>query len=140
MAHGVDPQRDTLIRTVWGEARGEIEEGRKAVAHTVRNRVNDSQRRYGNTIQEVCMRPHQYACWNPTDVNYDPMRNLSIHHREYQEIAEQVDQVLHGLHPDNTNGSKHYHTSTTQHLHPWAQGKEPTRRIGNHWFYNDIDP
>ncbi|CAF0809757.1 unnamed protein product, partial [Didymodactylos carnosus] len=33
---------DVLTRTVWGEARGESEEGQAAVAHVILNRVKKS--------------------------------------------------------------------------------------------------
>lgn len=134
-----EDDRDTLIKTVWGEARNQSADGQKAVAHTVLNRSNDPGKRYGNGIKEVCQRPQQYACWNKTDQNYKPMTNLKKTDNEYKTIEKNLSSVFSGTDPDNTNKSKHYHTATTKADHPWAKGKSPTAEIGDHCFYNKID-
>jgi N-acetylmuramoyl-L-alanine amidase len=131
--------QDTLIRTVWGEARNQGPDGQRAVAHTILNRANDPGNRYGATVDEVCRRPEQYACWNAGDVNRKPMIALKETDSEYKTIQKNLSPVLNGTDTDNTNQSKHYHTSTTKDEHPWANEKDPTVKIGDHWFYDKID-
>ncbi len=50
---------ETAARTLYGEARGEPEEGRRAVAHVFVNRYRDG--RWGGSLGEVCQWPAQFA-------------------------------------------------------------------------------
>ena len=54
----------TLARTVYGEARGESDQGRAAVAHVVLNRFRSDKWFSAGTIEAVCRKPSQFSCWN----------------------------------------------------------------------------
>ena len=60
-----DDDRDALIKTVYGEARGEAEEGQIAVVHVIPNRA--AQRK--TSVATECYRPRQFSCWYPKDPN-----------------------------------------------------------------------
>ncbi|MBC8157732.1 MAG: cell wall hydrolase, partial [Alphaproteobacteria bacterium] len=63
---------DIMARTVWGEARGEDEIGKIAVAHVIKNRAKHP-KWWGKTIMEVCLKPWQFSCWNKKDPNREKM-------------------------------------------------------------------
>jgi hypothetical protein len=40
---------------------------------------------------------------------------------------------------DNTQGSTHYHVYAMNPKPKWAKDKQPVKRFGAHWFYNNIE-
>ena len=48
---------DILARTIYGEARGEIDEGKRAVGLCILNRYKSKKWFSANTIAEVCQKP-----------------------------------------------------------------------------------
>lgn len=67
MPAAADDERLILARTIYGEARGESQIGKEAVAEVIMNRV--ASKRYPDTVKEVCLQPWQFSCWNPNDPN-----------------------------------------------------------------------
>jgi spore germination cell wall hydrolase CwlJ-like protein len=137
----IDPQQldkvDLLTRTVYGEARGESEEGQAAVAWVIRNRAAAGRDYMGKTIKEVCLKPQQFSCWDSQDPNRNVLLTLDTNDSLYKKIRKVVEQVLNGTRPDNTYGSLHYHAN---YIKPsWTNGKTPVVTIGNHLFYNNIN-
>lgn len=129
---------DTLARTLWGEARGDVSEGRVAIAWVVTNRVaRDSW--YGNTVEEVCRYPKQFSCWNNGDPNLPKLLAVTATDpvlRECLDIAAAaVNGALGG--PDPTAGSTHYHAPMNP-VPKWARGHVAVAIIGKHLFYNDV--
>ena len=51
--------------TVLGEARGETQAGKLAVAHVIRNRMAKS----GRSVADTVLAPWQFSCWNTGDPN-----------------------------------------------------------------------
>ena len=49
------------IATVYGEARGESDDGMTCVAETIRNRIRAGR---GKDATAVCLAPLQFSCWN----------------------------------------------------------------------------
>ena len=136
----VDPQNldevDVLTRTVYGEARGESEEGQAAVAWVIRNRAKAGRSYMGKTIKEVCLKPQQFSCWDSGDPNRNVLLTLDTNSSLYKSIRKVVEEVLNGKRLDNTHGSLHYHAN---YINPgWAKNKTPVVTIGNHLFYNNI--
>lgn len=128
--------RDTVIRTVWGEARGEGYVGRAAVAWVIRNRVD----RYpgawwGKTYQDVCLHPWQFSCWK---LETDKLAALSTDDPLYGAIGEIVDHVFDDR-PlrDPTVGCCFYKVTGTSST--WGKGIDATVVIGHHSFY-DLGP
>lgn len=131
---------DILARTIWGEARGETVRGKEAVAATIINRVNKAKARgghwWGATVEEVCMMPWQYSCWNANDPNREKLLAVEKSDRTFQTCLRVARRAVHATLKDPTNGATHYHHID---LNPWwAAGRVPCAEIGNHLFYKNI--
>ena len=59
--------QEIAARTLYGEARAEPEEGQRAVARVLVNRMRDG--RWGKNLWSVCLWPFQFSCWLPRDPN-----------------------------------------------------------------------
>jgi N-acetylmuramoyl-L-alanine amidase len=130
---GVDPSEvDILARTIYGEARGESDAGKVAVAWVVKNRARIGGW-WGSDIKEVCLKPYQFSCWNPSDPNQAIIMRIVNSNHIFKRCLAIATDVLAGTIADPTNGANHYHESGIKPT--WASGKTPTTAIGNHDFY-----
>ena len=128
-----------LAATAWGEARSEGEEGMRAVAHVMVNRVGA---RFGDDLKSVILAPKQFSAWNLGDPNRPLVQNPERYARGGEDLitwqtAQQVArEVLSGQSVDPTGGALFYHT---RFIHPWWQrfGRDP-KVIGAHVFYRDV--
>jgi hypothetical protein len=128
-----------VAATAWGEARSEGEEGMRAVAHVIVNRVGD---RFGGDIESVVRSPWQFSVWNRRDPNRRRVENPEAYATEGAELeswetAQRVArEVLSGQSADPTNGALFYHTTA---IRPWwARFGQGRRVIGAHVFYADV--
>ncbi len=128
-----------LAATAWAEARSEGEEGMRAVAHVIVNRIGT---RFGEDVSTVVLAPKQFSAWNL----HDPNRPLAQNPERYatsgmnlvtwQEAQQVALQVLTGQSKDPTNGALFYHTTG---VHPrWARFGVGKEQIGAHVFYADV--
>lgn len=143
--------------TVFGEARGEPLIGMVAVSWVILNRVlidlwgDQKPDWWGEGIEQVCKKPFAFTCHSELAEN---RRN-----REAMEAATVTDPVFltcqaaftaviasvrgpsfgpdYGKDP--TLGSTHYFVTGSPEP-KWARGKMAACRIGNHSFFNDIEP
>jgi len=126
---------DIVTRTVWGEARGESHEGRKAVVHVV---INRTERRIGDSDHSpaaTCVRLWQFSAWLEKDPNRRKMLFLQTYDGDYLACFHSVLEAI--FEPDFTLGATHYHT---RDIRPrWARGKTPCYKHGRHLFYNNIE-
>src|ERR1041385_1330936 len=60
---------DILARTIYGEARGEQQEGKVGVGRTVVNRWHSKKWFAGDFIADTAQLAWQYSCWNRNDPN-----------------------------------------------------------------------
>lgn len=132
---------DIMAKTIYGEARGEVDAGKKAIACVIMNRYKAKKWFSGRTIADTCLfkvkgsKYHQFSCWNEEDPNYKLLKSVNcLYLAEYVDIAEKF---INGEYKDFTNGCTHYHTKQTSPY--WAKGHLPAFEIGNHLFYNDIE-
>jgi spore germination cell wall hydrolase CwlJ-like protein len=128
-----------LAATAWGEARSEGDDGMRAVAHVMVNRIGE---RFGDDLKSVVLAPKQFSAWNLGD----PNRPLVQHPERYarggmnlvtwQRAQQIAREVLSGQSVDPTGGALFYHTRA---IHPWWQrfGRAP-KVIGAHVFYRDV--
>lgn len=128
-----------LAATAWGEARSEGEDGMRAVAHVMVNRVGH---RFGDDLRTVILAPKQFSAWNVGDPNRPLVQNPERYARGGEnlmtwETAQQVArEVLTGQSVDPTNGALFYHTRA---ISPWWSNYGQGRRvIGAHVFYRDV--
>lgn len=129
---------DVMTRTLWGEARGEDDEGVLGVAWTIRNRA-DNPRWWGTDIESVCLKRWQFSCWNPTDPNYPYMiGRRNIPSGQYIRCREIALQALQGTQPDPTFGATHYHVKGMKNPPRWRLGADVSAIIGHHVFYRNV--
>jgi spore germination cell wall hydrolase CwlJ-like protein len=134
-----------LAATMWGEARSEGEDGMRAVAHVMVNRIGP---RFGETLSTVILSPRQFSVWNRGDPNRRLVMNLVANPEPYtsgenalaweraQVIAREV---LSGQSVDPTGGALFYHTRAVRPR--WAPQGVGRQTIGQHIFYADVpDP
>ena len=126
---------DTLARTLWAEARGEGDDGMRAVACVVLNRVA-LPRWWGRTIVEVCRKPLQFSCWNEGTRARAELLRITAADATFVRSSAIAALAASGRLADFTRGATHYHAIEV--LPGWARGKTPCFRLGRHVFYNDI--
>lgn len=123
------------VRTIYGESRGEPEDGQRAVAHVLVNRQASG--RWGKSLAAVCLAPAQFSCWNTNDPNRRLMLELPDEHPALIKFGEMIAEALAGA-PDPTLGATHYYAASMQTPPAWIQGATSCGRIGNHFFYKDV--
>lgn len=132
-----DKDRDTLTRTLYGEAANESEAGQIAVVHVIRNRLlRGPARRFGGTPADVCTKPWQFSCWNANDPQLPRLLALQPTSPTYQRLAAVVDKAW--AMPDTVGGADHYY-ATYIAKPSWA--KPPARQtaqFGVHVFYAGV--
>lgn len=136
-----------LALVMWREARGEGEEGMRAVGHVIRNRVS---RGWGNWV-EVMAKPLQFTSINPpkTKEGYpkDPQTCRWPAPDDVRWItAEQLaHQIYSGQDDDPTQGALYYANLQTIDTGGWFEKNiladpakfPPTVVIGHHSFYRE---
>ena len=113
-----------LTRVVYGEARGESDEGKKAVAWTVINRHKKS----GKSIQFEATKKSQFCCYS------GEMKETNARDK-CKQIA---DDAINGKNSDPTGGATFFYSGNN--VPSWAKGKSPCASIGGHKFFKDIAP
>jgi spore germination cell wall hydrolase CwlJ-like protein len=130
-----------MARTVYGEARSELYEGKVAVAHVILNRVQADN--YPNTIAKVIKQPWQFSVWNPEtvgttpDANYHKTMQVTEDNATFMACIDACKAAYQGRVDDPTEGATHYHTKQIDPY--WADdllnsGHTPVT-IDNHVFY-----
>ncbi|MEP2780823.1 MAG: conjugal transfer protein TraG N-terminal domain-containing protein [Pseudoruegeria sp.] len=100
-------ERDRMIRTIYGEAAGEGEMGQMAVAHVIRNRIQDGD--FPNSVSGVAV-PRQFSALNDDGSGNSLAFTIHPHSEQYQRIGHIVDQVMTGNSVDPTGGATHYYS------------------------------
>ena len=128
-----------LAATVWGEARSEGEDGMRAVAHVMVNRIGP---RFGEDLSTVILSPKQFSVWNRSDPNRRLVQSLA---RDPSSVATDPEwlvadrvarEVLGGQSVDPTGGALFYHTRGVRPR--WARIGQGRQTIGQHIFYADV--
>jgi spore germination cell wall hydrolase CwlJ-like protein len=130
MATGpANPDEDVLVRTTWGEGRGEPPVGQAAIAAVMRNRARLS----GMSLADVAKQPGQFEPWGNPQTRAQ-MEALDPNGAEYQRILTNIRN-----NPDDpTGGATHFYSPTAQaalgrQTPAWATGEG--KDIGRHRFY-----
>lgn len=133
MASLTPEQRDILIKTILGEARGEGEEGMAAVAHVIANRAGSG--RYPGDPAQVALQPKQFSTWNRGEGGNNPGQ-FRPGTSQYETAAQVIDRVFSGQSQDPTNGALFYHTPAVNPNWSREANRYGTTQLGNHIFYN----
>ncbi|XP_021965945.1 spore cortex-lytic enzyme [Folsomia candida] len=121
-------ERDVLAKTIYAEARGEPDEGQRAVGHVIRNRAEKNRDYWGGSTIGVCVKHQQFECWNGRS-------DIDIHEPQaYQKAQRIADEVLSSGDHDPSRGSTHYNNPDKEDPE-WARKIPKTVKIGNHQFY-----
>jgi len=133
---------DIMARTIWGEARGESHEHRFWIGCVIYNRFLDKDKRYGETISNVCQKPYQFSTWNEeTATLLRTITNLSMERSGiFRDCMIAALEALNRT-SDPTNGATHYfnHQAHNQFMPQWAMGHHPVAVYDPHWFFSGID-
>jgi hypothetical protein len=141
-------ERQCAGLTLYGEARGCDDAGRRAVASVFVNRRATG--RWGRTYKSVCLWPAQFSCWliaggaaNHAEV-MKQARNLlaptpTVLPASLRACIVIADQALAGTLEDTTGRATHYLTEALYAMHPptWALRMHQTVRIGGHLFFRE---
>lgn len=128
-----------LAATMWGEARSEGDDGMRAVAHVMVNRIGP---RFGQDLRSVILAPKQFSAWNLNDPNRPLVQNperyaIGGENRTSWLAAQRIAyEVLSGASIDPTNGALFYHTTAIKPR--WSQFGVGKEQIGAHIFYRDV--
>ncbi|MEQ9486045.1 cell wall hydrolase [Coleofasciculus sp. F4-SAH-05] len=132
---------DILARTIYGEARGESDQGKEAVAWSVINRVNYAQARggywWGNTIRDVCLKPWQYSCWNRNNPNRPVILNVTASNSVFARCLKIAEDVIARRISTPVDDATHYYAD---YISPpfWVRSGTFVIKIGVHLFYKDV--
>lgn len=125
-----------VAATLWGEARGEGEQGIQAVLNVIMNRAKDN---FGKA-RDVVLMPHQFEVWQKVSDPEAFSLNLARQNRDdrtYQKIIRLVDRAASGKLPDITGGALFYFNP--KNASPsWAKKMQKTATIGHHEFYKPL--
>ncbi len=141
-----DRDIEIMAKTIYGEARGEGEEGMEAVACVIMNRYNARKwftgyrEEYGVKIPgiaETCLKPRQFSCWNRKDPNFGLLQKVDGQDPVFAFCLNLAARAVAGRLEDFTNNATFYHIRAIRPK--WAAHKSPCYEAGNHLFYNDID-
>ena len=134
-----DEEVSVVAATLWGEARNQGEQGMRAVACVINNRLK-TRYRGKTTATAVCLDPKQFSCWNAADPNLPRMRTIATHpDSQYFTACSIARELVQGNLQDITNGARHYYAASLRPPAYWSKGKTPCKVIGDHLFFNDID-
>lgn len=132
MATLSDYQRDVLVRTMLGEARGEGVEGMADVAQVILNRANSGQ--YPSDPASVALQPYQFSAWNKGEGGNNPQQ-FKKSDPIYRQAEQALNAVLSGSRPDYTGGALYYHTPAVSPKWSSSVNQYGTINRNGHVFY-----
>lgn len=111
--------------TLYGEAGGENEASKRAIAWIMRNRL--SKKRWGDSYRSVVLKPGQFACWRKSDANYKRMQHPGQDGSEADKLAwqrckELYEEIQHAPETENPlPGIYHYFSGPPNPKVPWEK-------------------
>ncbi|MEI6731357.1 MAG: cell wall hydrolase [archaeon] len=114
-----------LARTVFGEARGLLREGRVnesySIAYVPVNRVESGIRYFGKTIKEAILKPYQFSCFNRNDPNRKVILNpMKYDPQTFKECLVIAKNVLGKIVSDPSSGATLYYNPKIVNTPAWA--------------------
>jgi len=93
-----------IALTIWGEARGESDEGKLGVAYVICNRM----RRRAVGVSRVVLQPWQFSFWNTEDPSRERISEIDSGSDLWLECVDAAASAFMQLKPDPTNGAEFY--------------------------------
>lgn len=135
-------QEKCLAVMVYGEARGESNEGMTAVAYTALNRAAKK------TLCQVVLAPKQYSIFNNNpalrtaalSLHVEPAQKNEIDQKSWQKSVEVAAAVMRRKLPDPTAGATHYLAPKLMAIKgyrfpKWSREYKMVAMVDNHKFY-----
>ena len=123
-----------MARTIFGEARGEDDIGRLAVANVILNRWAKG---FRNSIAGVCLQHAAFSCWLENDPNRPVLDSIGISANSAIRECFVIGLNALNTNDDITFGSTHYFNPKLA-APRWAAGHTQVFSHGRHIFFNDI--
>ena len=111
--------QEIAARTLYGEARGEPDEGQRGVARVLVNRMRDG--RWGKSLGSVCLWPFQFSCWLSRDPNLKTIISLADDDPMLVKLRGIVAEALAST-KDVTQGATHYYAVSMNNPPAWSIG------------------
>jgi spore germination cell wall hydrolase CwlJ-like protein len=128
----IDQEIHCLALNIYFEARGEPEQGQRAVGHVVMNRVAD--RHYPDTVCKVVkqggesrLNQCQFSWW------CDGRSDRPINQKAWRNALQLADAIFDGDSEDPTDGALWYHADYVSPY--WSNAFTLVKKIGQHNFY-----
>ena len=129
-----------MATTLVGEALNQGDEGMRAVAWVIKNRMVDP--RWPDDCEKVCLQKYQFSCWNLSPWNLKNLHRMLMHTtkqtKEWRRAREIGEKVMTLESVDPTKGANHYHTISllgTKKQPSWAEASKVTVQLNDHIFY-----
>ena len=130
--------KQIMALTIYGEARGEPEEGKIAVGSVILERVKQGGW-FGHSIGEVCLKPYQFSCYLPNDPNYPKLCHIAemwdfkiAQDEALKECFDVASGLIDGTIQPNIRAT-HYETFVTHAS--WEKSMTLVATIGTQRFY-----
>ena len=126
---------ELLTLCVWREARGEPFDGKRGVAHVIRNRVYGPVHWWGRDWHSVVLHPWQFSSFNTSDPNaYEWPSDTDP---SFESCVQAVGPVYAGEDEDLTNGATFYYDTSISWPRSWGNQAdyENTLNIGRLKFW-----
>jgi len=135
-----DTEEMILARAIFGEGRSLPDEGKIAIAWSIRNRVDD--KRWPDNYHDVILQKSQYSAFRKIDPNWEYVINpfYKINSKQlaaWKRCYEIAGLVMSGKIKDPTGGVNHYFSDYIDYP-SWTKSKNAKfiMKIGNTLFYN----
>lgn len=120
--------------TIWSEARGEGEEGMKAVASVIWNRAGGDPWK----LKDVCLAPYQFSCWRKGTSGLPTLATGIVAKDKQLTYAKALAQsMVAGKFKPTISASHYYSTKIMRQAPKWAEVMKEVAVIGNHKFYKE---
>jgi hypothetical protein len=120
---------------VYREARGETFDGKRGVAHVIRNRVYSNVHWWGDDWHSVILHPYQFSSFNVSDPNASvwPVDTDPV----WADCGQACIPVFSGIDSDLTAGALYYHDISMGWPHAWGNPAdyEQTLAVGRLLFF-----
>ena len=125
---------DIELATATGfmEVSGEPEEGQRAFAHVIVNRLKSG--KFGPTLAAVVLKAYQFSCWNTSDPNRMRLATEPESNPIFEKIRGFILSAMDGSDDDPTNGALFYFNPKLA-MPEWAKSMTKMADIGSHSFY-----
>ncbi|MHB8904073.1 MAG: cell wall hydrolase, partial [Patescibacteria group bacterium] len=135
-----DTEQMILARAIFGEGRSLPDEGKIAIAWSIRNRVEDD--RWPNNYHDVILQKSQFSAFREVDPNWKYVKNpfYKINPKQlavWEKCYKIASLVISGEIKDPTGGVNHYFSDYIDYP-SWTRSKNAKfiMKIGNTLFYN----